>query len=106
VYLKQERTLSIHPVQADLYTAWIDGKLIFRDDPMNEVVTKLSHWFNAEIIITNPTISRYTYTATFQNESLEQVLELLKISAPINYKTFIREKDEENMFSKKKVELY
>ena len=106
VYYKLEEKLTVHPVQADLYTAWINGKLIFRDDPMNEVVSRLNHWFNAEIIITNPAISQYTYTATFQNESLEQVLELLKISAPINYKTFRREKDEDNIFSKKKVELY
>ncbi|MBL7113162.1 MAG: DUF4974 domain-containing protein [Bacteroidales bacterium] len=106
VYLKQEKKFTVHEVQADLHTAWINGKLIFRDDPMNEVVSRLNHWFNAEIIITNPAISQYTYTATFQNESLEQVLELLKISAPINYKTFRREKDEDNIFSKKKVELY
>jgi transmembrane sensor len=106
IYYKLEEKLTVHPVQADLYTAWIKGKLIFRDDPMNEVVTKLNHWFNAEIVITNPAISQYTYTATFQNESLEQVLELLKISAPIDYKTFKREKDEDNVFSKKKVELF
>lgn len=106
VYNKQDKKLTVHPVQSDLYTAWIKGKLIFRDDPMNEVVSKLNRWYNAEIIITNPAISQYTYTATFQNESLEQVLELLKISAPINYKIYRREKDVDNIFSKKKVELF
>ncbi len=106
VYNKLEEKLTVHTVQADWYTAWIKGKLIFRDEPMNEVVSKLNHWYNAEIVITNPAISQYTYTATFQNESLDQVLELLKISAPLEYKTFKREKDEDNVFSKKKVELF
>jgi ferric-dicitrate binding protein FerR (iron transport regulator) len=105
-YFKQEEKLTVHSVQADLYTAWIDGKLIFRDDPMNDVVKRLNQWFNVEIIITNPEISKYKFTATFQNESLEQVLELLKISSPILYKTSNREKDVNNLFSKKMVELY
>ena len=105
-YLKNDKILSLKSVQSDQYTAWTRGKLIFRDDAMTDVVHKLNRWYNTEIVITDSTISQYSYTATFQHESLEQVLELLKISAPIDYKIIKREKDENNIFSKIRVELY
>ena len=106
LYLKDDKILSLKSVRADQYTAWTNGILIFRDDAMTDVVCKLNRWFNTEIVITDSTISQYNYTATFQHESLEQILELLSISAPIEYKIIRREKDENHMFSKNRVELY
>lgn len=105
-YLKNDKILSLKSVQTDQYTAWTRGELIFRDDPMTDVVHKLNRWYNTEIVITDSTISKYSYTATFQHESLEQILELLSISAPIEYKITRREQDENNMFSRNRVELY
>lgn len=106
VYLKNDRILSLKSVQTEQYTAWTRGELVFRDDPMTDVVRKLNRWYNTEIVITDSTISNYSYTATFQHESLEQILELLSISAPIDYRITRREQDENNMFSRNRVELY
>jgi transmembrane sensor len=106
VYHKDEKKLTLLKGQSDVCLAWLEGKMVFRDDPMTEVVRKLNRYFNAEITIANPEIREYTYTATFQDESLEQILELLKISAPINYKIDKRERNEVNMFTKNRVELY
>lgn len=106
VYEKEERKMTLLKGQSDLCLAWLEGKMVFRDDPMTEVVRKLNRCFNVEITIADPAIREYTYTATFQHESLEQILELLKISAPINYKIDKREKNEVNMFTKNRVELY
>lgn len=68
------------------HIAWKDGNLIFEDDPMEDVVKKLNRWFNAEIIIDDEEIKDYVYKATFRNENLRQVLDLLKLSAPIDYR--------------------
>lgn len=82
---KKETKITITNVNTSKYSSWIDGRLIFEEDSMNEVVNKLNHWFNVNIEIRDPEINTYVYTATFQNESLEQILKLLKLSAPINY---------------------
>ncbi len=101
---KAGNNLEIKAVRTDKYTSWIHGKLVFRDDPMTEVVTKLNRWFNVQIEVADPEILSYIYTATFQNESIDEILELLKISAPIRYQV-IHSKKEGEIFTAKRIIL-
>ncbi len=102
-YNKSLNTTSINKVDVEKYTLWKDGVLIFRDDPIYEVTKKLSHKFNVDIELQNPDINEYVYTATFINESLIQILELLKISAPLNYKIIDQKKLNDNSYSRLKI---
>ena len=95
--------LSISDVDVRKYTSWKDGVLIFRDDHMEEVVRKLDKWFNVEIILKSPELKEYVYTATYRDETLPQILELLKISAPIKYNITERERLYDNSYSKRKI---
>lgn len=104
VFDKASNRIGISRVQTQKYTSWINGKLIFRDDRMDEVVRKLNRWFNVEITIADPEIESYVYTATFQDESIDQILELLTLSAPIRYQVIQREM-ENDMFKAKKIIL-
>ncbi len=85
VYTEDNQKLEAEEVEVEKYIAWRDGNLIFRDDKMEDVVRRLSRWFNVEFVINDPEIKNYAYKATFRNENLTQVLNLLKISAPIDY---------------------
>ena len=100
VYDKSLRTTTVKRVDIDKYTLWKNGILIFRDDPMNEVVRKLSHKFNADIKLQSPAINEYVYTATFIDESLIQILELLKMSAPLDYTIMNQKKLDDNTYSR------
>ena len=83
------------------YTSWINGKLIFRDDPMDEVIKRLGRWYNVDIQLKDTLLYGFRYTATFIDETLEQVLDLLKLSAPIEYTLTERKVNNDNSFSKK-----
>lgn len=89
----------------DVYNviSWKDGKLIFNETPFREVVLRLGRWFNADIKLTDESIANYRYTATFTNESLDQVMELLKLTAPIDYAYNKREGLESTGFSRKQI---
>jgi len=104
VFGTQNNTLEIKSVKTEKYTAWTEGKLIFREDPMDEVVRKLNRWFNVNIEVADPGIYEYIYTATFRDESIDQILELLTISAPIRYQVIQREK-KGDVFSAKRIIL-
>lgn len=98
-----QNKISIGKVDVDKYTAWKEGILIFRDDQMDEVVRKLNRWFNVEIILQSPELKEYVYTATYRDETLPQILELLKISAPIKYNISDRVRLDDHSYSKRKV---
>jgi ferric-dicitrate binding protein FerR (iron transport regulator) len=98
-----QNRLSVSKADVTKYTAWKDGVLIFRDDKMEEVVRKLNRWFNVEIILQSPELKDYVYTATYRDETLPQILELLKISAPIKYTFADRERLPDNSYTKRKI---
>jgi len=105
VYEKEKRKVITAEVDVEKYIAWRDGNLIFRDDSMEDVVKRLSRWFNVEIAINDPEIKNYIYKATFKNENLTQVLNLLKLSAPIDYRITNRKALANGDFTKQKVFL-
>ncbi|MDP2889886.1 MAG: DUF4974 domain-containing protein [Bacteroidota bacterium] len=105
VYLDENQQVLAEEVEVDKYIAWRDGNLIFRDDKMEDVVRRLSRWFNVEIVINDPEIKNYAYKATFRNENLTQVLNLLKISAPIDYQVIDNMLLPNGEYSKQKVYL-
>jgi transmembrane sensor len=88
------------------YIAWKDGKLIFRNEPLSEVVKEISKLYNVEIELQGSKLQEYRYRATFQDETLSEILKLLKISAPINYKELNRQLLPDGTFSKKKVIIF
>ena len=68
-------------------TAWKDGKLIFRNTSLDEMLKRLSRHFNVDIHFNNKSGKNYTFRATFRNESLFQILDYLSKSAMIKWKT-------------------
>ena len=100
-----KKELIVSPTDAEKYTAWKEGILIFHNDPFEEIVRKLNRWYNTDIRLIDPELKSYRYTATFTDESLLQVLELLKNSAPITYTYSQRSKNHDGTFVKRLVEI-
>ena len=105
-YTKSNHTLLKSKTNIDKYIAWKSGRLLFRDDPMNVVIEKLERWYNIDIQVVDEQIRNYVYTATFENETLEQVLVFLKLSAPIDYFMPKRERNNDGTFAKQIIKLY
>jgi ferric-dicitrate binding protein FerR (iron transport regulator) len=72
-------------IRADTYaeTAWKDGKMVFRREKLENIARKLSRKFGVIIRLEGEVLKDYEYTATFTDETLEDILELLKRSAPV-----------------------
>ncbi len=103
---KKSRKYQKRKVVSQNYSAWKQGLLIFRNDPMNDIVKRLERWYNAEIIIKDKKLESYRYRATFEDETLEEVLKLLKLSSPIDYVVAKRKKLPDGSFSRKKITLF
>ncbi|WP_066631940.1 FecR family protein [Labilibacter marinus] len=87
------------------HTAWKDGQIIFYGDPIWVVVRRLEKWYNVDIDVADKELNKYRFTATFIDESLEQVLNLLSLSSSMDYKITSARKQDDNSFSKRKITL-
>ncbi len=88
------------------YISWKDGKLIFRNDRMIDVVQKISQYYNVELELRDEELTSYRYRATFDNESLDEILTMLKLSSPIDYYEEERSLKADGTFTKRKIVIF
>ncbi|MCD8309889.1 MAG: FecR family protein [Prevotellaceae bacterium] len=84
-------------------TAWKDGKIIFDNTPMEEILRMLGKRYNVEFVVTNPKLNEYAFTGSFTNQRLERIMEYFKISSRINWR-YIDSADMAD--EKQKIEIY
>lgn len=101
------QTGEIGIVQADTYveTAWKDGKMVFRREKLETITQRLSRKFGVIIHLEGDELKDYEYTATFTDETLEDILELLKRSAPITYSIVKQEQLNNDAFTPRVVTI-
>jgi ferric-dicitrate binding protein FerR (iron transport regulator) len=101
----KKRTFTKNQVEAAQYTTWKEGKLVFRNENMQQVARRLSRWYNAEVVVDDRMLDDYTFHATFIDEPLDEVLKLLSITTPLSYHEEKRESDQNGAFQKRKIVL-
>ncbi len=86
--------------------AWKDGKMVFRNDLLSTVAKRISLQYNVDIEIVDNQVQEYRFRATFENESLGELLTLLKLSSPFDYREINPHKRPDGTFTRKKILIY
>ena len=80
-YDSKNHSIQINQVSdISIYKSWKDGKLIFQNQSFAEILRQLERWYNVDIQLTDESLAKTTLYATFTNESIEQILEILSNS--------------------------
>ena len=72
-------------IKTDLYTSWKDDKWIIESEKLDELVVKLERRFDVKFIYKSESLKKYTISGSIRKETLEQVLDILKLTAPLKY---------------------
>ncbi|HWZ04919.1 MAG TPA: FecR domain-containing protein, partial [Mucilaginibacter sp.] len=67
-------------------TSWVNNKLIFKDQAFNEIANQMERWYGVKIAFRNESVKDYRFTGVFENESVIQALDALKLIENFNYK--------------------
>ncbi len=86
VYSPEKQEIHVERAQIDVITSWKDGKLIFRNTPLNETLNSLSKRYNVEFVVKNPKCYENSFTGTLVNQRLERIMEYFHISSGMNFK--------------------
>ena len=76
-------TLSKHKVNVENSTNWIStSRLVFEDTPLRQVANRLARKYRVTIDV-QPELGNILYTDVNDDETIEEVLRLLEITAPV-----------------------
>ena len=73
------------PEELEVACIWKMGKIYFDSTPLGEAIKILNRWHGTQFIVKDPEILDYKITANFENESIVQILELIKLTTFIDY---------------------
>ena len=59
------------------YVAWTEGNLVFDGTPLREVAPALARWYDLDVQVTDSALAARKFTASFRNEPISQVLEVV-----------------------------
>ncbi|GAA3620513.1 FecR family protein [Flavivirga jejuensis] len=82
---KSNNEALIEKVDVELYSAWIDGKIVFRHMAFNDIIKILERHYNIDIINNNKILGDKLFTANFDIESIDQVLKSFNENHSIAY---------------------
>lgn len=104
VYNKSTNLYRTEKVKPEKYIAWTEGKLIFRNDPIDVIAQRLGRWYNVDVEVIGNNYSDVRLRATFVDENLEEVLYFLKRTLPIDYKILSGNlRNEDEIYAKKRI---
>lgn len=86
IWNKKQESISVKSVDSKIYTSWLNGKLIFRNTKFKEIRKVLERKYNVKIINKNSTLDEQLFDATFDIETIEQILKSFSSISTINYK--------------------
>lgn len=64
---------------------WKDGVISFHDRPFSAVADELEKWYGIQIRFSDNGLKHYRFTGSFENLPIDQVLNLLRKTAPFEY---------------------
>jgi ferric-dicitrate binding protein FerR (iron transport regulator) len=61
-------------------TAWVNGKVAFRDAPLSQVAAELHRWYGVTLRVDDSALLSRKVTTSFEGESAEQALRILGLT--------------------------
>ncbi|MEC3965272.1 FecR family protein [Flagellimonas halotolerans] len=76
---------STKKVDTDIYTSWMDGKLVFKGMRFRDIIKRLERHYNVSISNQNDNLNERLFTATFDVETIDEVLSTFASETKFEY---------------------
>lgn len=72
-------------INVDVYTSWKDNQWIIDSENLSSIAKLLERKFNVTVDIKSKELLNYKFSGTFKKETLEQILDVIRLTAPMKY---------------------
>lgn len=83
---KSDNRIYLHDFDEEEVTGWIKNKLVFKNTRLVDAADAIERLYDVKIVFSDKAILDHTIWATFEDESLNRVLESLKAAGGLTYK--------------------
>ncbi len=74
IWTTRDGSVKLNKVDTSIYTAWIDGRIVFEHMRFKNIIKKLERHYDVKISNNNAALAEEQFTASFDIETIDQVL--------------------------------
>lgn len=83
---KSTMKLVVRDVDVDLYLAWIDGRMVYDNCPLEKILTDLGRWYDINVFYTRDELRLYQFSLNMKkHETFTDVLELIGKTGDVQF---------------------
>ena len=87
-----QNKIIVQNVNVQNAVSWTMNRMIFENEKLENIVTKLDNWYNVKFILKDEKIKQFRFTGTLKKENeLIHFLQMLKYTEGINYRIIDRQ---------------
>ena len=86
LFTKATQSIQVENVDSYGVVAWKDGKFVFEDEPIEEIMERLSRWYDVKVFYANERIKKHTFTGIITRfADISDVLHLMEETAAVEF---------------------
>lgn len=85
IKVEAENPNILSDIKVEVYTSWKDDQWIINSESLSDIVVLLERKFNVSVDIKSKELLNYKFSGTFKKETLEQILNVIRLTAPMKY---------------------
>lgn len=75
-----------HAVDSRIYTAWKDGRFVFENESLEDIMMRLSRWYNVEVFFLNESLRELRFSGDLTRyDNIDQILELIELTQKVKF---------------------
>lgn len=81
------RKLEKRKVDANLYTAWKDGRFIFENQTLEEIMNTLGRWYDVKVFYSNEQVKQAVFNGNLKRyDNFDQIVKMLELTGVAHFK--------------------
>ncbi len=85
-YLKNTGKMEKHEVDARIYTGWTEGKFIFENETLEEIMKQLNRWYDTQVFYQNKEVKNYRFTGIVDRfDNIKTILDMMEKTYRIQF---------------------
>lgn len=85
-YDAQKGKIEVREVDTYVYTAWKNGKFVFDEEPVEEIMERLARWYDLEVFYANEEVKRQIFSGVITRfTDVQEVLYLIECTATVHF---------------------
>ncbi len=85
IIAQDKRPVKVGSPKMDDIKAWTEGRIVFDETPLSEVIKVLERWHGVTFAVTDSSVLNKTITGSFNSESIHHIMSIISLCTSVDY---------------------